>query len=342
MGVIMLEKIKELLSQLKENADRSESSAEVNDLRVRFLGKNGEYTGLLRGLKDVPPEDRGRVGKLINEGKQKIEAILAEKEAYFKAKEQERKLKSEKIDVTLSKGYEIGSTHPITKVKNEILDTFIGLGFAVKEGPEIETDYYNFQTLGIPEDHPARDMQDTFYVGDKVLLRTHTSPMQSRTMLSQKPPIRIVVPGKVYRADDDATHSPIFNQIEGLCVEEGISLAHLKNMLEIFAKSTFSKDTKVRFRPSYFPFTEPSVEVDISCTICGGKGCRLCKGTGWIEVLGAGIVNPVVLENCGIDSKKYSGFAFGFGIDRIAMLKYGIPDIRLMYENDINFLKQYK
>jgi len=232
--------------------------------------------------------------------------------------------------------------HPITKVKNEILDTFIGLGFAVKEGPEIETDYYNFQTLGIPEDHPARDMQDTFYINDGILLRTHTSPMQSRTMLSQKPPIRIVVPGKVYRADDDATHSPIFNQIEGLCVEEGISLAHLKNMLEIFARSTFSKDTKVRFRPSYFPFTEPSVEVDISCTMCGGTGCRLCKGTGWIEVLGAGIVNPVVLENCGIDSKKYSGFAFGFGIDRIAMLKYGIPDIRLMYENDVNFLKQYK
>ena len=338
----MLEKIKELLATLKENADRSESSSDVNDLRVRFLGKNGEYTGLLRGLKDVAPEERGKIGKLINEGKQKIEQILAEKEAYFKAKEQELKLKSEKIDVTLSKGFEIGSTHPITKVKNEILETFIGLGFAVKEGPEIETDYYNFQTLGIPEDHPARDMQDTFYVGDKILLRTHTSPMQSRTMLSEKPPIRIVVPGKVYRADDDATHSPIFNQIEGLCVEEGISLAHLKNMLEIFAKSTFSKDTKVRFRPSYFPFTEPSVEVDISCTMCGGKGCRLCKGTGWIEVLGAGIVNPVVLENCGIDSTKYSGFAFGFGIDRIAMLKYGIPDIRLMYENDVNFLKQYK
>lgn len=338
----MLDKIKELLSKCKESVDNSKSSADINDLRVRFLGKSGEYTGLLRGLKDVPPAERGAIGKMINEGKVKIEALLAEKEADFKAKEEERKLRSEKIDVTLSKGYQIGSTHPITKVKNEILDTFIGLGFSVKEGPEIETDYYNFQTLGIPADHPARDMQDTFYISDSILLRTHTSPMQSRTMLSQKPPIRIVVPGKVYRADDDATHSPIFNQIEGLCVEEGISLAHLKNMLEIFAKSTFNKDTKVRFRPSYFPFTEPSVEVDISCSMCGGKGCRLCKGTGWIEVLGAGIVNPVVLENCGIDSQKYSGFAFGFGIDRIAMLKYGIPDIRLMYENDVNFLKQYK
>ncbi|HCJ01329.1 MAG TPA: phenylalanine--tRNA ligase subunit alpha, partial [Clostridiales bacterium] len=255
----MLEKIKELLSKCKQSADLAESSADVNDLRVRYLGKSGEYTGLLRGLKDVAPAERGAIGKLINEGKIKIETLLAEKERYFKAKEEEKKLRSEKIDVTLSKGASIGSTHPITKVKNEILDTFIGLGFAVKEGPEIETDYYNFQTLGIPADHPARDMQDTFYISENILLRTHTSPMQSRTMLSQKPPIRIVVPGKVYRADDDATHSPIFNQIEGLCVEEGISLAHLKNMLEIFAKSTFNKDTKVRFRPSYFPFTEPSV-----------------------------------------------------------------------------------
>ncbi len=338
----MIDKIKELVEKVKDRLEKASSVAEVGDIRVTFLGKSGEYTGLLRGLKDVAPQDRGPIGKLINEGKVRLENMLAEKEAYFRAKEEARKLKSEKIDVTLSKGYKIGSMHPITKVKNEILDTFIGLGFAVKEGPEIETDYYNFQTLGIPADHPARDMQDTFYISENILLRTHTSPMQSRTMLSEKPPIRIVVPGKVYRADDDATHSPIFNQIEGLCVEEGISLAHLKNMLEIFAKSTFTKDTKVRFRPSYFPFTEPSVEVDISCSMCGGKGCRLCKGTGWIEILGAGIVNPVVLENCGIDSKKYSGFAFGFGIDRIAMLKYGIPDIRLMYENDVNFLKQYK
>ena len=338
----MLEKIQNLIAQCKESIAKATGSHEINDLRVKYLGKSGEYTGLLRGLKDVAPADRSAIGKLINDGKQKIEAWLTEKEAAFKAKEAEKRLYSERIDVTLSKDAKVGSTHPITKVKNDILNTFIGLGFSVKEGPEIETDYYNFQTLGIPADHPARDMQDTFYISENILLRTHTSPMQSRTMLSQKPPIRIVVPGKVYRADDDATHSPIFNQIEGLCVEEGISLAHLKNMLEIFAKSTFTPDTKVRFRPSYFPFTEPSVEVDISCSMCGGKGCRLCKGTGWIEILGAGIVNPVVLENCGIDSKKYSGFAFGFGIDRIAMLKYGIPDIRLMYENDVNFLKQYK
>ena len=338
----MLNKIKELIDRIKESISKAKDSRDIGELRVRFLGKSGEYTGLLRGLKDVAPEERSAIGKLINEGKQRIESMLAEAEAAFRAKEEEIKLRSERIDVTLSRRISIGSTHPITKVKNDILTTFIGLGFSVKEGPEIETDYYNFQTLGIPADHPARDMQDTFYISENILLRTHTSPMQSRTMLSQKPPIRIVVPGKVYRADDDATHSPIFNQIEGLCVEEGISLAHLKNMLEIFAKSTFTPDTKVRFRPSYFPFTEPSVEVDISCTMCGGKGCRLCKGTGWIEILGAGIVNPVVLENCGIDSKKFSGFAFGFGIDRIAMLKYGIPDIRLLYENDVNFLKQYK
>ena len=338
----MIEKIKTLIDCIKENVAKAKDSREIGDIRVKYLGKSGEYTGLLRGLKDVAPSERSSVGKLINEGKQRIEALLEEAESTFRAKEEEKKLRSERIDVTLSRGTSIGSTHPITKVKNDILNTFIGLGFSVKEGPEIETDYYNFQTLGIPADHPARDMQDTFYISESILLRTHTSPMQSRTMLSQKPPIRIVVPGKVYRADDDATHSPIFNQIEGLCVEEGISLAHLKNMLEIFAKSTFTPDTKVRFRPSYFPFTEPSVEVDISCSMCGGKGCRLCKGTGWIEILGAGIVNPVVLENCGIDSAKYSGFAFGFGIDRIAMLKYGIPDIRLLYENDVNFLKQYK
>ena len=338
----MLTKIKDLIERCKTSIEQAQSAHDINDLRVKYLGKSGEYTGLLRGLKDVPPSERSAIGKLINEGKQRIEAMLSEVEADFKAKEEAKRLKAERIDVTLSRGVNVGSTHPITKVKNDILNTFIGLGFSVKEGPEIETDYYNFQTLGIPADHPARDMQDTFYISENILLRTHTSPMQSRTMLSQKPPIRIVVPGKVYRADDDATHSPIFNQIEGLCVEEGISLAHLKNMLEIFAKSTFTPDTKVRFRPSYFPFTEPSVEVDISCSMCGGNGCRLCKGTGWIEILGAGIVNPVVLENCGIDSNKYSGFAFGFGIDRIAMLKYGIPDIRLLYENDVNFLKQYK
>lgn len=338
----MLDRIKDLIARLNENIQTATNSFDILELRVKFLGKNGEYTSLLRGLKDVAIDQKALVGKQINEGKQQIELMLSTKENEFKLYEENLKLQSERIDVTLEEPIKTGSTHPITRVKNDILDTFIGLGFAVKEGPEIETDYYNFQTLGIPEDHPARDMQDTFYLGESILLRTHTSPMQSRTMLSQQPPIRIVVPGKVYRADDDATHSPIFNQIEGLCVDEGVSLAHLKNMLEIFAKSTFTQDTAVRFRPSYFPFTEPSVEVDISCTMCNGKGCRLCKGTGWIEILGAGIVNPVVLTNCGIDATKYSGFAFGFGIDRIAMLKYGIPDIRLMYENDVNFLKQYK
>lgn len=338
----MYDKINSLVSQCNLLANEASSVADINELRVRFLGKSGEYTSLLRALKDVPVADKPAIGKLINEGRVKIEDMLSAKEAVFNAKEEQQRLLSERIDVTLGNAAEVGATHPITRIKNQIIDIFIGLGFAVKEGPEIETDYYNFQTLGIPKDHPARDMQDTFYLGESILLRTHTSPMQSRTMLSQKPPIRIVVPGKVYRADDDATHSPIFNQIEGLVVDEGISMAHLKSILEIFAQAMFSKDAKVRFRPSYFPFTEPSVEVDVSCAICGGKGCKLCKGTGWIEILGAGIVNPVVLTNCGIDPQKYSGFAFGFGIDRIAMLKYGIPDIRLMYENDVNFLRQYK
>lgn len=338
----MYDKINSLVSQCMILANEAASVSDINDLRVRFLGKSGEYTSLLRALKDIPVSDKPAIGKLINEGRVKIEEMLSVKEADYNAKEEQKRLLSERIDVTLGGTAEVGATHPVTRIKNQIIDIFIGLGFAVKEGPEIETDYYNFQTLGIPKDHPARDMQDTFYISDSILLRTHTSPMQSRTMLSQKPPIRIVVPGKVYRADDDATHSPIFNQIEGLVVDEGISMAHLKSTLEIFAKAMFSKDAKVRFRPSYFPFTEPSVEVDVSCAICGGKGCKLCKGTGWIEILGAGIVNPVVLTNCGIDPQKYSGFAFGFGIDRIAMLKYGIPDIRLMYENDVNFLRQYK
>ena len=249
---------------------------------------------------------------------------------------------SEKIDITLSNDTEIGSVHPLTLVKNEIVDIFIGLGFSVQDGPEIETDFFNFQALGIPLDHPARDMQDSLYVSEKLLLRTQTSTMQARTMLSTKPPIRIVCPGKVYRADDDASHSPLFNQVEGLVVDKNVSLSQLKGTLEMFAQKFFGKETKVRFRPSYFPFTEPSVEVDCTCSVCGGKGCRLCKGTGWIEVLGAGVVNPVVFENCGIDPKVYSGYAFGFGVDRMAMIKYGIPDIRLLYENDVRFLKQYK
>ena len=338
----MFDKIKDLVAKAKDSITEAADSNVLADVKVKFLGRNGEYTGILRGLKDASPEERPTLGKLINEGRSQIEAMFAEKEAQLKAREQEMKLAAERIDVTLPAKSEMGSIHPLTLVKNQIIDIFIGLGFEVKEGPEIETDLFNFQLLNIPEDHPARDMQDTFYVGNNLLLRTHTSPMQAHTMKSERPPIRILVPGKVYRSDDDATHSPIFNQIEGLVIDKGVSLSHLKGTLEVFAKSLFGNETRVRFRPSYFPFTEPSVEVDVSCAMCGGKGCSLCKGTGWIEILGAGVVNPQVLVNCGIDPKEYSGFAFGFGVDRIAMIKYGIPNIRALYENDVRFLKQYK
>ena len=236
---------------------------------------------------------------------------------------------------------ELGSVHPLTRIKNEIIDIFKGFGFSVAEGPEIETDYFNFQLMNVPKDHPARDMQDTFYIDENILLRTHTSPMQARIMTTQKPPIRVVVPGKVYRSDDDASHSPIFNQIEGLAVDKKITLGDLQGVLTAFAEKIFSKDTKTRFRPSYFPFTEPSVEMDVTCSICGGKGCRVCKDTGWVEILGAGVVNPHVLDMCGLDSNEYSGFAFGFGVERIAMLKYGVPNIKMFYENDVRFLKQF-
>ncbi|MBQ4444026.1 MAG: phenylalanine--tRNA ligase subunit alpha [Clostridia bacterium] len=338
----MLDLIEKIVAKSIALIEAAKDLNALNEIRVKILGKNGEYTSVLRGMKDVSPQDKPRLGKLINEGRVEIEGLIAKKEAAFKAAELERKLKKETVDVTLDAPVEVGSVHPITSVINEVTDIFVGLGFTAVEGSEVESDYYNFQLMNIPPDHPARDMQDTFYVSDSTLLRTHTSPMQAHTMMSQQPPIRIIVPGKVYRADDDATHSPIFHQIEGLVVDKDISLAHLKGTLDMVAKALFNAETKTRFRPSYFPFTEPSVEVDVSCCMCGGKGCRLCKGTGWLEILGAGVVNPVVLDNCGIDSTVYSGIAFGLGVDRIAMIKYGIPDIRSLYENDVRFLRKYK
>lgn len=338
----MFDIIKQIVEKCRLAIEEATDTSILADIKVRFLGKNGEYTGILRGMKNLSPEERPSFGKLVNEGRAFIEQKIAEKEAQLKAEEQRKKLESETIDVTLDDDSTIGSIHPLTLVKDEIVNIFLGLGFEVKEGPEIETDMFNFQLLNVPKDHPARDMQDTFYLTDNILLRTHTSPMQARVMTTEKPPIRIICPGKVYRSDDDATHSPIFNQVEGLVIDKGVSLSHLKGCLDMFAKAMFGKETKTRFRPSYFPFTEPSVEVDVSCSMCGGKGCKLCKGTGWIEVLGAGVVNPDVLTNCGIDPEEYSGFAFGFGVDRMAMIKYGIPHIRLMYENDVRVLKQYK
>lgn len=338
--------MKEKLDGIKQSAlamiDKAESTAQLNDVRVRYLGKSGEISSLMREMANVPKEERPAMGKLVNELRTAVEGALNSKTELLAKHEEELRLKSEEIDVTLPTTGKIrGNLHPLTLIKRELIDIFAGMGFSVDEGPEIESDLYNFQLLNIPKDHPSRDMQDTFYVNDNIVLRTQTSAMQARIMTTQKPPIRVVVPGKVYRSDDDASHSPIFNQFEGLAIDKHITMGDLQGCLQTFAQKIFSKDTKVRLRPSYFPFTEPSVEVDVTCSMCHGKGCRVCKGTGWVEILGAGIVNPAVLDMCGIDSKVYSGFAFGFGIDRIAMIKYGIPNIKLLYENDMRFLRQF-
>lgn len=339
----MLEKLKLVVLDAESAVENANSMTALAEVKVKFLGKNGELTAILKGLKDVPPAEKPAFGKLVNEGRQKIEKIISEKEVALKDAEKTFKLKSEKIDVTEpAKKIKVGSLHPLTHIKNTICNIFIGMGFEVCEGPEIETDYYNFQALNIPKDHPARDMQDTFYFSENLLLRTHTSPCQVHTMEAKKPPIRMICPGKVYRSDYDATHSPMFQQIEGLVVDKGITLCDLKGIFDEFVKAFFSPESKTRLRPSYFPFTEPSVEMDVTCSVCGGKGCRICKGTGWIEVLGAGIVNPKVLKGCNIDNEKYSGLAFGLGIDRLAMIKYGIPDMRLLFENDMRFLAQFK
>lgn len=339
----MKEKISELYKSAVEALNNAKDGKTLDDVRVRFLGKNGTVTELLKGMRDVPAEERPKIGQLVNEVRGKIEKLIAEKDAERKRAEREHALNSETIDVTMpGNAAPFGSLHPINLVRNEMIDCFTGMGFEIFEGPEIEEDEYNFRLLNIPKDHPARDMQDTLYITDNILLRTQTSAGQARVMLDKKPPLKIISPGKVYRADDDATHSPMFHQMEGLVVDKGINLCDLKGTLEAFLKKLFDADVKTRLRPSYFPFTEPSVEVDVSCFECKGKGCHLCKGTGWIEILGAGMVNRRVLENCGIDPDVYSGFAFGAGLERIAMLKYGIPDIRYFFDNDIRFLKQFR
>lgn len=337
----MQEQIDRIESECVSAIAKASTLEEINDVRVKYVGKSGELTLLLRNMKNVSAEERPLVGKAVNAARDKINECLETKTKDLEKIAIQNKLNDEKIDITLEgKRLKQGTLHPCSLVINEILDIFTQMGFEIKSGNEIETDYYNFQVLNIPKDHPAREMQDTFFFTNDILLRTHTSPMQARTMLSEKPPIKMVNPGKVYRPDDDATHSPMFQQIEGLAVDKNITMCDLKGVLEEFAKKLFDENTKTRFRPSFFPFTEPSVEVDVTCAMCGGKGCRICKGTGWIEILGAGIVNPKVLENCGIDSEVYSGFAFGMGIERIAMIKYGIPDMRILFDNDIRFLKQ--
>ena len=338
----MKERIDSIKTSALQAIAEAEGSAALNDVRVRFLGKNGEMTALMKLLGTVSKEERPAMGKALNDVRVEIETALDAKIAETAEREKQMRLKAEAVDVTLpGRAVKAGTLHPLTQVREDILKVFLGMGFSVAEGPEIESDLFNFQLLNVPKDHPARDMQDTFYVNENIVLRTHTSPMQARIMTTQQPPVRVVIPGRVYRSDDDASHSPIFHQIEGLAVDKHITMGDLEGCLQTFAEQLFDNDTKIRLRPSYFPFTEPSVEVDVTCAICHGKGCRVCKGTGWVEILGAGIVNPAVLDMCGIDSKQYSGFAVGLGLERIAMIKYGIPNIKLFYENDVRFLKQF-
>ena len=340
----MQEQLKAIREKVLADLADIKDSQELEKLRVRVLGKKGELTGILRGMGKLPADLRPKMGQLVNETRAKLEEAIEQAEANIKEREKNARLKLEAIDVTMPvEERSAGSLHPMNIVLEDVLDVFTGLGFEVVEGPEVEYDHYNFELLNLPKNHPARDMQDTFYVDDNIVLRTHTSPVQARIMTTRKPPIRIVCPGRVYRADElDATHSPVFHQIEGLVIDENISMGDLKGTLDAFAERLYGKGIATRFRPSFFPFTEPSAEVDLTCANCHGKGCRMCKGTGWIEVLGAGMVNPKVLEMCGIDSKKYSGFAFGMGLERLSILKYNIPSIRDMYENDLRFLSQFR
>ena len=337
--------MREKLAQIKQDALAliCAPDANLDQIRIQYLGKKGELTAVLRGMGALSAEERPVIGQLANEVRAEIEAAIEERSVELRAKALEEQLKNEKIDVTMpGVKAEVGALHPDTMVIGELIDIFAGMGFEIFEGKEIENDYYNFTALNTPKDHPARDMQDTFYVSEEFLLRTQTSAGQIHVMENAKPPIKILSPGKVFRSDDDATHSPMFSQMEGLVVDKNISLCDLQGMLDIFSARIFGEGVTTRLRPSYFPFTEPSVEVDVSCFACGGKGCKLCKGTGWIEVLGAGVVNRHVLENCGIDPDEYSGFAFGMGVERIAMLKYGINNIKALFESDTRFADQFK
>ena len=339
--------MKQQLEEIKSRAAAALANAklpqEIDELRVRFLGKKGELTGILKQMGKLSPEERPVIGQLANEVRSWIETDIETRLTEIKASQMAARLESEKLDVTLpGKRPQFGAKHPLSIVLDEIKEIFIGMGFEIADGPEVETDYYNFEALNIPKDHPARDTQETFYINENILLRTQTSPVQVRVMEQKKPPIRIISPGRVYRSDAlDATHSPLFHQIEGLVVDKGITFADLKGTLETFIKRLYGEDSVVRFRPHHFPFTEPSAEVDVQCFNCKGEGCRLCKGEGWIEILGCGMVHPKVLSNCGIDPEVYSGFALGMGLERVVMRRYNIDDIRLFYENDVRFLKQF-
>lgn len=339
--------MKDQLEKIKQEAlrqiDASDALEKLNDIRVAYLGKKGELTSVLKSMKDVAPEDRPKVGQMVNDARTLIEGKLEEAMSSLQKKAREEQLKKEVIDVTLpAKRNKVGHTHPNTIALEEVERIFVGMGYEVIEGPEIEYDSYNFEKLNIPKNHPARDEQDTFYISDNIVLRSQTSPVQVRTMEKSKLPIRMLAPGRVFRSDEvDATHSPSFHQIEGLVIDKNITFADLKGTLAEFARELFGLETKVKFRPHHFPFTEPSAEMDVTCFKCGGKGCRFCKGSGWIEILGCGMVHPNVLTMSGIDPNEYSGFAFGVGLERIALLKYEIDDMRLLYENDIRFLKQF-
>ena len=340
----MREELEKIQEEARSSFESVRDSASLENLRLKFLGKKGQLTLIMRSLGQLSAEERPTAGQMINKVRQELSERMDALAASIAQREKEEKLKAEAIDVTLPvKTPKVGAAHPISLVLDEVLDVFTGMGFEVVQGPEVEFDLYNFELLNVPKNHPARDAQDTFYIDDNVVLRSQTSPVQARVMTTRKPPIRIVCPGRVYRADEvDATHSPVFHQLEGLVVAEDVTMADLKGTLDAFAKRLYGDDITTRFRPSFFPFTEPSAEVDLTCMACHGKGCRVCKGTGWIEVLGSGMVNPKVLEMCGIDSRKYSGFAFGVGLERIAMLRYGITDMRLLYEGDVRFLSQLR
>ena len=316
---------------------------ELIDYKVKCLGKKGKLTELLRGMGQLSPEERPKIGSLVNEVRDNLDAAFEKRIKELERAELERKLEVEDIDVTEpSKKVNLGSIHPITQIIEEVSEIFLGMGYEIADGPEVEKAIYNFDKLNTPPDHPARDIQDTFYITDDIVLRSQTSTIQARVMENKKPPIKIICPGAVYRSDSvDSTHSPVFHQVEGLVVDKNISMTDLKGTLDMFAKKCLGENTKLRFRPHHFPFTEPSAEVDVSCFVCGGKGCRVCKNEGWIELLGCGMVHPSVLKNCGIDPEVYSGFAFGFGVERIAMAKFGIEDMRLLFENDVRFLKQF-
>ena len=339
----MQQKLEEIRVAAKAELAAAEDAKAVDELRVRYLGKKGEITAILKQMGSLSAEERPKMGQLANEVRADIEGAIATALSEMNKKAQELRLKNETLDISIPGNQtKVGSLHPLNITLNKLIDIFKSMGFDVVDGPEIETDYYNFEALNVPQDHPARDMQDTFYLTENMLLRTQTSATQIRTMEKRKPPIRMICPGRVYRSDDvDATHSPVFHQVEGLVVDKGVTMCDLKGTLETMAKEIYGSDTKVKFRPSFFPFTEPSVEVDVSCSECGGKGCRVCKGSGWIEILGAGMVHPKVLEGCGIDPNEYSGFAFGIGLDRLTTTRHKISDIRLLFENDLRFLKQF-